>query len=67
SAGLSGPLSVLAWIFGYKAMPLFLLIPLVGWSRLYLRAHSFWQVVGGAVLGIVSTFVQIYLFSKIFG
>ncbi|MFN3134854.1 MAG: phosphatase PAP2 family protein [Candidatus Kryptonium sp.] len=67
SAGVSGPLSVLAWIFGYKVMPLFLLIPLVGWSRLYLRAHNFWQVVGGAVLGIVSTFIQIYLFSKIFG
>lgn len=67
SAGLSGPLSVLAWIFGHKVMPLFLLIPLVGWSRLYLKAHSFGQVVGGAVLGIVSTFLQIYLFSKIFG
>ncbi len=66
SSGLAGPLTVLAWIFGYKAMPLFLLIPLVGWSRLYLKAHSFWQVIGGAVFGIASTFVQIYLFSKIF-
>ncbi|CUU05285.1 PAP2 superfamily protein [Candidatus Kryptobacter tengchongensis] len=65
SAGLSGPLTVLAWIFGYKVLPLFLLIPLVGWSRLYLKAHSFWQVVGGTMLGIFSTSFQIYLASKI--
>ncbi len=65
SAGLSGPLTVLAWIFGYKTLPLFLLIPLVGWSRLYLKAHTFWQVVAGTVLGIFMTSSQIYLFSKI--
>jgi len=66
SAGLSGPLTVLTWIFGYKILPLFILIPLVGWSRLYLRVHTFWQVIGGAMLGIFSTSLQIYLFSKIF-
>ncbi len=66
SAGLSGPLTVLAWIFGYKTLPLFLLIPLVGWSRLYLKAHTFWQVVAGAILGISATWLQICLFSKIF-
>lgn len=66
SAGLSGPLTVLAWIFGHKVLPLFLLIPVVGWSRVYLKAHNFWQVVGGAMLGILSTSLQIYLVSKIF-
>jgi membrane-associated phospholipid phosphatase len=65
SAGLSGPLTVLAWIFGFKTLPLFLLIPLVGWSRLYLKAHTFWQVVAGTVLGIFMTSSQILLFSKI--
>ncbi|CUT00287.1 phosphatase PAP2 family protein [Candidatus Chrysopegis kryptomonas] len=65
SAGLSGPLTVLAWIFGFKTLPLFLLIPLVGWSRLYLKAHTFWQVVAGTVLGIFMTSSQIFLFSKI--
>ncbi len=66
SAGLSGPLTVLTWIFGYKVLPLFLLLPLVGWSRLYLKAHTFWQVVGGMMIGIFSTYLQIYIFSKIF-
>jgi membrane-associated phospholipid phosphatase len=66
SAGLSGPLMLMAWIFGYEILPFFLLIPLVGWSRLYLKAHTFWQVVIGAVVGMFATSVQIYLFSKIF-
>ncbi|MEN3038337.1 MAG: phosphatase PAP2 family protein [Candidatus Kryptonium sp.] len=65
SAGLSGPLTILVWIFGYEVIPLFLLIPLVGWSRLYLKAHTLGQVIGGTMLGIFSTSIQIYLISKI--
>jgi len=66
SAGLSGPLTLMTWIFGYKILPFFLLIPIVGWSRLYLKVHTFWQVVIGAVVGIFATLLQIYFFSKIF-
>lgn len=65
-AGLTGPLTILFWIFGHWVLILFLLVPFVAWSRVYLKAHDLGQVFGGAVLGIVSTSLQFYLAVKIF-
>jgi membrane-associated phospholipid phosphatase len=38
------------------------LIPIVGWARVYLRAHTVLQVVAGTVLGAVSTVIFFALF-----
>jgi membrane-associated phospholipid phosphatase len=38
------------------------LIPVVCWARVYLRAHTLLQVVAGTVLGAVSTVLFFALF-----
>ncbi|MFE4543577.1 phosphatase PAP2 family protein [Arthrobacter sp. NPDC056727] len=38
-------------ILGFQWLPLLLLVPAVGWSRVVLRAHTVAQVVAGALVG----------------
>ena len=64
-SGLSGALTALLLALGYKAFPLFVLIPIVAWSRIELKAHTPSQVIAGTVFGICATFLQIFLFYKI--
>ncbi|MCX6809171.1 MAG: hypothetical protein NTZ65_00215 [Candidatus Berkelbacteria bacterium] len=40
---------------GPQFWPLFLLIPIIGWARVMLKKHTFWQVVGGALVAFVIT------------
>ncbi len=42
-------------LLGSSALPLGLLLPLVGWSRVYLRRHDVMQVIAGSLLGIAVT------------
>jgi membrane-associated phospholipid phosphatase len=49
SIALTTVISVL--ILGVQWLPLLLLIPAVGWSRVVLRAHTVAQVVAGALVG----------------
>ena len=46
---LTAVISVL--ILGVQWLPLLLLVPAVGWSRVVLRAHTVGQVVAGALVG----------------
>ncbi|HKS02539.1 MAG TPA: phosphatase PAP2 family protein [Arthrobacter sp.] len=46
---LTAVISVL--ILGLQWLPLLLLVPAVGWSRVVLRAHTVAQVVAGALIG----------------
>lgn len=62
SVGVAGPVAVLVYVFGYPGLIFLLLIPLVMWSRLYLKRHTPYQVIAGAFLGFVLTTTQIYLF-----
>lgn len=39
------------FFFGGSFGWLYLLLPLVGWSRWYLKKHDFWQLLAGAALG----------------
>ncbi len=60
--GVTAPLVALTVLFGERPAPFYLLIPLVGWSRVYLRAHTVLQVIAGSVLAAVNTL----LFFRIF-
>lgn len=62
SVGVSGPLVALIYVFGYFGLIFLVLIPLVMWSRLYLRRHTPYQVIAGASLGFILTALQIYFF-----
>lgn len=60
SAGLTGPVTAISYIFGMIALPLFLLLPLIFWARLKLNAHSFHQLLAGSLIGIIIT-LPVYL------
>jgi membrane-associated phospholipid phosphatase len=62
TTAISGPLVVLTYQFGSLVFPFFLLIPLVGASRLILKRHTFAQVLVGAAIGVLMTVLQIRLF-----
>ncbi|MCE5213779.1 MAG: PAP2 family protein [Methanobacterium sp.] len=62
SVGVAGPVAALIYVFGYVGLIALILIPLVMWSRLYLRRHTLFQVIVGALLGFILTIVQIYFF-----
>jgi membrane-associated phospholipid phosphatase len=47
----SGSVTILALLFGPLVLPLYVLVALLGWSRVALRDHTVAQVVAGAVLG----------------
>lgn len=65
--GAAGPLTVLAIVFGWKILPAFLLIIIVSWARVELKAHTKAQVTAGALLGIFLTAVQVEAFYKFAG
>ncbi len=60
--GITAPLVALTVLFRDRPAPFYVLIPLVGWSRVYLRAHTVLQVVAGTLLAVVTTL----LFFRIF-
>jgi membrane-associated phospholipid phosphatase len=61
AVGVAGPLAALIYVFGYTGLIFTLLVPLVIWSRLYLKRHTLYQVIAGASLGFTLTAMQIYL------
>ncbi len=64
--GIAGPTMALIFGFGLVGALLLVLLPLVGWSRIRLRAHTVSQVVVGALLGCVLTGTQIVLGLRFF-
>jgi hypothetical protein len=59
AVGVACPLVVLSWKLGILALPLFVLVPVVAWSRWQLRAHTFAEVFIGSVAGLVLTYIQL--------
>lgn len=60
SAGVAGPLTAITLVYGLLALPSFLLLPIVFWSRLKLNAHTFTQLTLGSIIGIFVTFFVYY-------
>lgn len=59
SMGIAGPTTALFIVFGFFGSILAWLIPVVMWSRVYLKRHTMSQVIAGASLGFVFTGIQI--------
>ncbi|EKF87008.1 phosphatase PAP2 family protein [Methanobacterium formicicum] len=59
--GIAGPATAIIYLFGWYGVLFSLLVPLVLWSRLYLKRHTPAQLIVGTVLGYFLTAVQIYL------
>jgi membrane-associated phospholipid phosphatase len=60
--GITAPLIALCVIYGTRPLPFLVLIPIVCWARVYLRAHTVLQVIAGVGLATVSTLVVFRLF-----
>lgn len=60
--GITAPLIALTYLFGREPLPFFVLIPIVGWARVYVKAHTPLQVVAGTALGAVSTILFFAVF-----
>jgi membrane-associated phospholipid phosphatase len=67
ATGVGGPLAALTVLFGWAMLPLFLLMPIIGWARVYLKAHTLGQVVAGSIFGYGFTLLQLLLIFKPLG
>ena len=61
TAGIAGPTMFLVLKYGSEYLPLLLLLPLVGWARVRMKAHTVSQLLAGALLAIVVTTVTFLL------
>jgi membrane-associated phospholipid phosphatase len=52
ASSLAGTVTVLAYLYGNIVLPAYLLVILVGWSRVVLRRHTTTQVLAGSLLSI---------------
>lgn len=52
SAGVTGPIFALIFVFGLMVLPLSLMIVLVSWSRIKLKKHTFTQTFMGSLIPI---------------
>jgi len=64
AVGISGPATFLTLQMGAIMLPLSILLLPVGWARLKLGAHDLKQVVAGALLTILLTWVQVLLYLR---
>lgn len=60
SGGVTGPVTALIHGFGLYAIPLTILIPIVIWARLKLKAHSIMQLIMGVIIAATLTSI-VYL------
>lgn len=63
--GITAPLVIFFYLYGARPLPFVLLVPLVGWSRVYLRAHTPLQVLAGSFLGFATVTIFFRLFRLI--
>ncbi len=63
--GLTGPLTFLVMVYDGFYWLWFLLVPIVAWARLRLRAHSLSQVIVGGVLGVFLTYLEIIVYNNL--
>lgn len=67
ATGLGGPLAALTLIFGWGVWPLYVLVPIVNWARVFLKAHTLGQVIVGTCLGFGLTLIQLGLIFRPLG
>jgi len=53
--GITAPLTALTLLYGRQPLPFMVLIPMVCWARVYLKAHTVMQVLAGVALAIATT------------
>lgn len=59
-SGFAGMLTGLFFVFGANSMPLVPLLPLSCWVRYRSKAHNFSELVTGALVGVIVTFLVLH-------
>ncbi|UZJ41069.1 phosphatase PAP2 family protein [Prosthecochloris sp. SCSIO W1101] len=63
TTGMAGPLVALSFKFGDIIYPFYVLVIIMGTARVFLKRHTIMQVVVGAMIGILLTYIQfVYIF-----
>ena len=62
AVGITAPLVALSLLYGGQPLPFLVLIPMVCWARVYLRAHTIAQVIAGTFLATFSVGIFFWLF-----
>ena len=57
-AGVTGPIFSLIFVFGINALPLSIIVGLVGWSRIKLKNHTFTQTLAGTLIALTVGFIE---------
>lgn len=57
--GITTPLAVIIFLFGWVGLPFVLFVPLIGWARVYLHAHTLGQVIAGSLFGFGLTILEL--------
>ncbi len=64
-AGNAGAVTVMILLFGWPAVLLVPLVPLVGWARWQVRAHTLAQVVAATLISVAVTVAAFWLFGAL--
>ncbi|HHV25947.1 MAG TPA: hypothetical protein GXX63_01985 [Tissierellia bacterium] len=61
ACGVSGPITLLYHFLGKPILFLYLIMPLIFWSRINLKRHTYKELVAGTLVGIFSTLLGLWL------
>jgi hypothetical protein len=64
--GAAGPFAAVCFVYGFSALPLILLLFVIGWARIFLKCHNIYQVLAGGLLGFTSTMLQMQIITRNF-
>jgi len=59
--GVAGPFAAVCFVYGLYAVPLIIIVFMIGWARIYLKCHNIYQVLAGGLLGFLSTILQMQI------
>jgi len=61
ASSLAGAITVLTALYGAVMLPAYVLVVLVGWSRVVLRRHTLAQVIAGSLVSIVLATIMLMI------
>lgn len=59
TSGVTGPAVIYLFLYGVKALPVLVLIPLIMWARVKEKEHSLGQTIAGAIISSCASFLVI--------
>jgi membrane-associated phospholipid phosphatase len=65
ASGVAGPTTALVYSIGTWPAVFFILLIPVGWARMRLKAHTPWQILAGALVTAIATWLQLIIYFSI--